>query len=272
MQLNAYLARIGYRGPLDPDLATLQALHRAHLLAIPYENLDIHLGQPLSLDVAQIYDKLVARRRGGWCFEMNGLFAWALREIGFEVTLLRASVGRQAADAPETGGHLVLLVNLEEPYLADVGFGPGFLEPLALREGKITQGFLDFALEQIDGRWWFCNAQGAGPGFDFTLQPRTLGSFGERCRWLQSDPASGFVRNTVCHRRTPDAIHSLRGAVLRRIDASGVTERTIESLAVYKQTLRNVFELQVEGVDVLWTKVWASHVAWVANQQDTSAE
>lgn len=272
MNLDTYLSRIDYRGPLAPNLATLCALHRAHLLAIPYENLDIHLGQPLSLDVAQIYDKLVIRQRGGWCFEMNGLFAWALREIGFDVTLLSASVGRQNSDAPETGGHLVLRVDLAQPYLADVGFGPGFLEPLLLQEGKVTQGFLDFALEQVDGRWWFRNAEDAGPGFDFTLAPRTLESFGERCRWLQSDPASGFVQVAVCHRRTPDAIHSLRGAVLRTIRAVGVTERTIESLAAYERTLRDVFGLQIDEADALWEKVWTSHVAWVESQQGTSAE
>ncbi len=270
MQLNAYLTRIDYDGPLAPNLDTLRALHRAHLLAIPYENLDIHLGQPLTLDVAQIYDKLVTRRRGGWCFEMNGLLAWALRELGFDVTLLGASVNRQSVDEPETGDHLVLLVNLEAPYLADVGFGPGFLEPLALREGKVTQGFLDFALEQVDGRWWFRNAEGAGPNFDFTLTPRTLDSFAERCRWLQSNPASGFVRVTVCHRRTPEAIHSLRGAVLRTVDAAGATEQAVESLAVYGQTLRDVFGLEIEQVEALWAKVWASHVAWVEDQVATA--
>ena len=263
MQLNAYLTRIDYDGPLAPNLATLRALHRAHLLAIPYENLDIHFGQSLTLDVAQIHDKIVTRRWGGWCFEMNGLFAWALREVGFEVTLLAASVNRHSVDEPETGDHLVLLVNLAEPYLADVGFGPGFLEPLPLKSGTVKEGFLEFALEQTDGRWWFRNAEGAGPGFDFTLQPRTLASFGERCRWLQSDPTSGFVRVTVCHRRTPQAIHSLRGAVLRTINALGTTEHTIESLADYAQTLRDGFGLEIENIDALWAKVWASHVAWM---------
>lgn len=75
MDVDAYLVRIGYEGRLEPTPETLYALHRAHLLAIPYENLDIHLGRPLTLSLPDIFDKLVTQKRGGWCFEMNGLFA-----------------------------------------------------------------------------------------------------------------------------------------------------------------------------------------------------
>ncbi len=92
MNLDAYLARIGYRGSLEPTPGTLRDLHCAHLLTIPYENLDIHLGRTLPLGEADIFSKLVTQKRGGWCFEMNGLFAWALRELGFVVTLLVAGV------------------------------------------------------------------------------------------------------------------------------------------------------------------------------------
>src|SRR5260370_5373273 len=94
--LSAYLQRIGYDRPVRTDLETLIGLHRAHLLNITYENLDIHLGRRLSLDPAAIFDKLVTGRRGGWCYEMNGLLAWALREIGFEMTLLAGTLGRPA--------------------------------------------------------------------------------------------------------------------------------------------------------------------------------
>src|SRR5437868_15402114 len=95
-QLDAYLERIGYSGSRRPTLATLIAVHRAHLLAISYENLDIHLGRVLTLDPAQIFDKIVMRRRGGWCYEMNSLLAWALRELGFSVTLMGSTVNRAA--------------------------------------------------------------------------------------------------------------------------------------------------------------------------------
>ena len=90
MKLDDYFARIDYRGPVAPDLACLRAIHRQHLLAIPYEDLDVQLGRPLDLDPERIFEKLVARRRGGWCYEMNGLLEWALTEIGFDADELNA--------------------------------------------------------------------------------------------------------------------------------------------------------------------------------------
>ena len=83
MDLDAYLARIGYAGTPRVDLETLGAIHRAHLLAIPYENLDVQLGRPGDVSLRHAFDKLVTARRGGWCYEMNGLLGWALNEIGF---------------------------------------------------------------------------------------------------------------------------------------------------------------------------------------------
>ena len=169
MELDAYLARIGYGGSLEPTLETLRDLHRAHLLSIAYENLDIHLGRPLSLNETEIFDKLVTHRRGGWCFEMNGLFAWALRELGFAVTLLGATVERVGSAVRKTD-HLALSVALDEPYLCDVGFGDGLLEPLPLHVGRYRQGFLDYELTREDKVWRFRNQPyGAARGYSFGL-------------------------------------------------------------------------------------------------------
>ena len=150
MDLNAYLKRINYKGSLEPSFDTLRALHRAHLLNITYENLDIHLGRSLVLDEDVIFEKIVREGRGGWCFEMNGLFAWVLRELGFEVRLLGGAVNRILRGDETKLGHLLLLVNLGKPYLADVGFGNGFLEPLPLSQGSVWQDFLEFQLERLD--------------------------------------------------------------------------------------------------------------------------
>src|SRR5262249_42838960 len=144
MKLKAYLQRIRYERPVKVDLDTLIGVHRAHLLNITYENLDIHRGLPLTLDLDHIFEKIVTEHRGGWCYEMNGLLAWALREIGFPVTMLAGTVGRQAQGTTVEGNHLVLLVELDQPYLADVGFGNGFLEPLPLQVGTYQQDFLTY--------------------------------------------------------------------------------------------------------------------------------
>jgi|SRR5579859_900497 len=267
--LSAYLQRIGYDRPVSAGLATLSSLHRAHLMRIPYENLDIHFGRRLSLDPTVIFDKLVTAKRGGWCYEMNGLFAWVLREVGFKVTLLAGTVGRQAGRKASEGNHLVLLVtggSLDQPYLADVGFGNGFLDPLPLKAAVYKQGFLSYSLSHDNGRWLFQNHADSGDGFDFTLEGHLLADFAERCDWLQSSPESSFVQLTVCHRFMPEGIITLRGCVLRRLTATGVSEDMIEDKAAYQETLEDQFDLHLSDMELLWQKVWQNHVAWMSQQ------
>src|SRR5262245_52810402 len=121
--LDAYLSRIKYSGPIGPDLATLRLIHRAHLQAIPFENLDIQMGLPVRIDPASVQADLVSRARGGYCFQQNGLFRLVLTAIGFAP---RACEGRVRIEAstvrPRT--HMVLIVPLEGgEWLVDVGFG-----------------------------------------------------------------------------------------------------------------------------------------------------
>jgi N-hydroxyarylamine O-acetyltransferase len=264
MKLDAYLKRIQYDGNVKPDLATLTAMHRGHLLNIPYENLDIHRDCPLTTDVTQIYEKIVNQHRGGWCFEMNGLLSWALREAGFSVTLMSSFVGRDKVEETGAGDHLILRVELDKPYLADVGFGNGFLEPLPLAEGTYQQGYLTYGLSQHDNRWWFTNHQFGGPGYDFDLEPYQLSDFAGQSTRLQTSPESGFVKTTVCMGFTPDGgMVILRGAVLRRVTPDGATDEIIDNLADYERVLDEDFDLQLPDVDALWDKVWARHQAWV---------
>lgn len=279
--LTSYLTRINHTDPIEPTLDVLRAVHRAHLLNISYENLDIHLGRPLTLDLPTIFDKIVTRRRGGWCYEMNALLAWVLREIGFNVTLLSGAVGRDRLGDLAEGNHLVLLVKLDRLYIADAGFGNAFLEPLPLVEGEHVQGAFTYRLQQtpppapplqggerISARWIFHNHEHGGAGFDFTLAPHEIGNFAARCHWLQTSPESSFVRVAVCHRLRPDGMISLRGAVLQEVSAGSVVERVIETEDEYRRVLRGDFDLDL-GDDVrrLWPKVWQSHLAWMAAQQ-----
>ncbi len=267
MELDAYLRRIG-EDEGDPTLDTLNRLHRAHLRAIAYENLDIHLGRTLSLDEAQIYDKIVTRGRGGWCYEMNGLFAWALREIGFDVTLLASDVTSEFVGDGSGGEHLILLVKLDKPYLVDVGFGNGLQLPISLEVGTYPQGFLTYGLlndTAAGGRWYFLNQLYGGAGFVFTLQPRDLAYFTATCHRLQTSPESGFVRATVCHRFTPEGIITLHGAVLRTISAQGASDQIVDNAASYEQVLNSQFDLWLapDEIAALWAQVWARHQVWI---------
>ena len=151
MDINAYLQRINYHGSLAPTAETLRALQVAHLLAVPFENLSIHTGEPVVLEDEALFEKVVGRRRGGFCYELNGLFAALLRSLGFKVEMLSAGVANAEGEFGPDFDHMTLLVTLndklEERWLADVGFGDSFREPLLLNErGVQRQGERDYKI------------------------------------------------------------------------------------------------------------------------------
>ncbi len=265
-KLQSYLDRIGYTGTPQVNLETLSSVHRAHLLAIPYENLDIHRGGRLTLNSDDHFQKIVGDRRGGWCYEMNGLLAWALREIGFDVTMLASTVNRQPTGGNIEGNHLILLVKLDRPYLADVGFGNGFLDPLPLASGSHPQRYLDYRLRTDGERWWFENHRFAPSEYDFTLDGYRLSDFEPQSQELQTSPQSGFVKNTVCHRFISDGMITLRGVMLRTTTRIGATERAIDTLPDYQRTLEDVFDIHLSDSHLLWEKAWERHLAWVSSQ------
>jgi N-hydroxyarylamine O-acetyltransferase len=264
-QLQHYFARVGYRGGRDTSLATLRSLHRAHLLTITYENLDIHLGRRLTLDPDAIFDKLVDERRGGWCFEMNGLFGRVLETLGFEVRYLSGAVGRATHGWRAQGNHLVLLVTLDRPWIADVGFGDGFLTPLPLEPGNYRQDFLQYRVSRDGPRWRMDNhPYGGADGFDFTLTPRTFDAFAAACHELQTSPESSFVKTTVCERFTPHGLVMLRGAVLKEVTAAGVTTEVLADAEAFERVLRERFDLVLPEARALWPRIWERHLTWQA--------
>ena len=142
MKLQPYLDRIEYGGPVEPNVDTLAALQEAHVCSVPFENLDVQLGRSLTTRIEDAYEKIVASNRGGWCYEQNGLFGWALSKIGFNVTRIAASVMREQKGAASEASHLCLLVESPESktrYLADVGFGGSMIRPIALQEAQHDQ-------------------------------------------------------------------------------------------------------------------------------------
>jgi N-hydroxyarylamine O-acetyltransferase len=271
MDLQAYFARIGFAGSAKPDLATLTALHRAHLQAIPYENLDVQLGRPLTTDPAAAFDKIVTRRRGGWCYEMNGLFGAVLTEIGFKVTPMAGAAMRELLGDIVVGNHLVLLVELDgDPWIADVGFGDGALEPFPLRAGPLAFAGYPFRLEAMDEGWWrFHNHEfGGAKSFDFQVAPADPALLAGRCEWLQYAPDSHFVLNAVVQRYQGEQILQMRGRVLRRITPAGATEETIGSADEWVAALARDFDLHVPEAAGLWPRVLARHEAVMAARVD----
>ena len=270
--LQGYLDRIGYRGSPRDDLVTLVELHRRHLLAIPYENLDVQLGRHVGLDVDSIYEKLVPGRRGGWCYEMNGLFAWALEEIGFSVVRMAAGVGRADVGDEATGNHLALLVVLDGAYLADVGFGDGLFDPVPMRAGRFSQRGFAFRLEALADGWWRVHNQphGGAASFDFRAEPCEQAVLERQCVRLQTSPESSFRKVAVVQRHVADGLAVLRGRLLRRLDGRRVDERLIEDRREYERVLRDVFDLEPPQLDTLWGRVVEQHDRYQARRAETS--
>lgn len=210
MDVQRYLSRIGFAGPAEPSLEVLRSVHTCHLLSVPFENLTVHSGGRVQLDPPLLYDKIVNRRRGGFCFENNGLFSWLLHELGFQVTLLSGQVKNL-----KTGyygppfDHLIIAVSLDgRRWLCDVGFGgAGFSVPLSLdTSGLQEQGHRVYRIRQDAGmhylEWQREENKGADGDwteiYKFTLEPRRLEDFLEKCQYHQTSPCSLFFCKSMC--------------------------------------------------------------------------
>jgi N-hydroxyarylamine O-acetyltransferase len=248
MNLPAYLQRLNYTGPLDPTAETLRALHQSHLLAVPFENLDIHLGWPIIPDETAFFHKIVEGRRGGFCYELNGLFAALLRELGFDVTLLSARVARAGGGFGPEFDHLTLLVQLEERWLTDVGFGESFREPLRLVDpGEQVQTVGTYRLTQDGADWTYWEhdeTAGWQAQYRFTLQPRRLADFAEMCHYMQTSPESHFTQKRICSLATPEGRVTLADFHLIITTHGQRQERELTSQE-YKSALREYF-----GIDL----------------------
>jgi N-hydroxyarylamine O-acetyltransferase len=264
MNLDTYLDRIGLHERPEPTLAGLVTLHRAHLRAVPYEDLDVQLGRPVTTAIPAIYDKIVTRRRGGWCYEMNGILGWALAELGFDVSRATGAVMRSAMGAMAEGNHLVLRVALPEGlYLADVGFGDGPLDPVRIAEGPFESAGFAFGIARVDDAWWRLtnHPKGGAPNFDFNLAPADEGQLSGVCEFLQTSDQSPFVQNAVVQRHAAGGLDILRGRVLRRLTPRGHDDHMIESANELIDTLSRVFDLDLPEAATLWPKIVARHEA-----------
>ena len=209
MDTETYLKRIDYHGSTQPTTETLRALHRAHLLAVPFENLDIHLGRRIVLDEAALYKKIIVNKRGGFCYELNGLFDWLLRELGYKVTMLNSLIPENHNGCSMDYDHPILLVELDERWILDVGFGDSYRLPLKLDERGDQMGIgVAYRISPDgDGRWKFHERLENGEWefyYAFTLQPCRLSDFKDACIHYETSPKSGFTQKRMCTLATPE--------------------------------------------------------------------
>jgi N-hydroxyarylamine O-acetyltransferase len=241
-----YLERIGAPVPGEPTAEALRELQLKHLRAVPFENLSIHLGEPIVLDEAALVGKIVDRRRGGFCYELNGLFAGLLRALGFPVAVLAARTYTPEGALSHPLDHALLRVDLDDRYLVDVGFGAhssyplrhDWPEPQADPGGEFLvvdgpDGDVDVALDGV-------------PQYRAEARPRELSDFGPTCWWQQTSPDSHFTQSLTCSRLTPEGRVTLSGNRLITTVAGERTERLLGDDDAVHEAYRTHFGFELD--------------------------
>jgi N-hydroxyarylamine O-acetyltransferase len=246
----AYLRRIGIRPPVRADADTLRELQRCHLETVPFENLGIHLGERIVLDAKLLVDKIIRRGRGGICYELNGAFAALLVALGYRVTMLAGAVFAPGGALGVPFDHLALRVDLDRPWLVDVGFGRHTKYPL----------LLDTSDEQHNPDGVFrivTTADGdldvfAGDRAQYRLEtrPRALTDFGSAAWFHQTAPESRFTRGPVCGHLTATGRITLSDHTLIRTDGDTRTEQILTDAQTFA-AYRELFGIELDRLPVL---------------------
>jgi N-hydroxyarylamine O-acetyltransferase len=262
LDLPAYLRRIGY----DEDLAStgraLAGLHRAHVAAIPFENADIMLGRGVAVDLPSVQDKLVHRRRGGYCFEHGSLLAAALELLGYQVDRLLARVG----GGHDARTHLVLRVHAGQGcWLADTGFGTGLIEPLPFDGGApASQYGWTYRLRAVGDRAWqlqeLQNGQWATL-YRFDDQPACAADILVANHFTSTYPGSHFVRQLVVIRKDTTGLRRLTGRRLSIAREGHPSEEHYLSDAEFAGALTEIFGLQFSDAE-------AAHLTAITRDSD----
>jgi N-hydroxyarylamine O-acetyltransferase len=205
INVNKYLKRINFKSKIRADLGTLRHLHRQHLYNVPFENLDIHSGIKIILDQEKLFQKIIDEGRGGFCYELNGMFYELLTSAGFKVKRISAGVYDDGVTPGPDFDHMALLVKVnDEEYLADVGFGDSFIEPLKFRPDEIKKDKRDFFKitgSKEDNYFILSRSSDAidfAPQYRFSTTPRELNEFNTMCEYHQSSPKSHFTQKIIC--------------------------------------------------------------------------
>lgn len=278
-QLSAYLKRVGINAPRRPTLHALRRVHRAHVAAMPYENLDIQLGRPIRLDVDSLFAKLVLGGRGGYCYEHNGTLAHALEAMGFDVRRVLGGVARETEGDGNWWNHMPLVVRFAngDKYLADAGIGTGFRDPLPIRNGSYRVGPFNFGIWSIGDDEWRCSIDPRVTNltFDFTLDRREAVEFEPKCTELSTSPESPFVKTLTVQTPGETDIWVLRARTLTVYDPKlpeGKTVQTVADPADFAALLRGRFNLTLGNPDIqaLWAKAVDQHERKLA--EDAAAD
>lgn len=251
MNRQAYLARIKYAGELDTTFEALSSLQEAHLLSVPFENLDIHKGTRIVLDPARLFQKIVTMKRGGFCYELNGLFHWLLQELGFQAKLAMGRVyDHKRGSYGPAFDHMLNLVEIDEQvWLADVGFGDFSMHPL---EFRLNQPLADingvFIIKKRDNDYFRVSRFSEKekryiPEYIFSTKERHIADFSEMCLYHQTSPDSHFTQKKICSIATASGRITLTDERLIVTDSGRRTESTIRNMEEFDTALATYFNI-----------------------------
>ena len=247
MDKEKYLARFNALLK-EPSLDNLTALQTLHLQAIPFENLDIIRRVPIYLNLNTIYDKIVSNHRGGYCYELNGLFHSLLSELGYEAYLVAATVLRPTGKWAKADTHAAIIVQLDVPYLVDVGFGAATPRlPVPLNGDLQTDIRASYKVKKHEGNTFdLIRKTGSGERtlYRFTNAEKSLPDFHEGCVFNQVSPESSFTHTDIITRSTPTGQVTLSDYILSEHDDGKVTTTTL-SATEKKQALQDIFKISL---------------------------
>jgi len=249
LNLNNYLRRILFHGKPKVDHDTLVILHKKHLQTVPFENLDIPLGRKIELNLEKLERKIVSNLRGGFCYELNGLFYALLKEIGFEVKMISARVFGDEKIGQEFD-HMALVVSLDEDWLVDVGFGDNFLEPIRMELGlkqKDPGGY--FVIKEHDSTYLRLEASkddlAYTPKYLFSLAERQLEDYAGMCEYHQTSLESSFTRERKCTLATETGRVTIRDNNFIQTVDGRIKNRKIANDEEFRQILKEYFQIEI---------------------------
>lgn len=254
MNTEKYLSRIGVNNAdeIRPDAESLKLLQRRHLLSVPFENLDIHWKRPIVLDVEKFYEKIVGEKRGGFCYELNGLFAALLSELGYETKMVSARVFRGDGVFSPDYAHMAIIAKADgEEYIVDVGFGEFTAGPLKFVldiEQEDQAGVFRVAKFPFEGEEYFEIAKKEEDGWRseniFTLKTRELSEYTDMCHFQQTSPESNFTKRKICSLMTETGRKTLTGDKFIETKNGERSEIPVESKEEFDRILENEFGIK----------------------------
>ncbi|MEO6695219.1 MAG: arylamine N-acetyltransferase [Ignavibacteria bacterium] len=208
MNIDKYLERINYKGSTSPNLDNLRSIHKNHLYNIPFENLDIHSNKKIILDTEKLEEKILSSKRGGYCYELNGIFYALLNEMGYKVKMVSARVNNGKGSWGDEFDHMALVIELDDLWLADVGFGDNFIEPITIaliKPQKNLNGWFKISKyedESVNGDYLLMSRSADNSDYSgeyiFKLDNRDWNEFEGMNEFHQTSPDSHFTRGRVC--------------------------------------------------------------------------